>query len=124
MASLTVELVMQNGRVDQDGSLSAFEAALSKFVAQRETETSTLATAVGAILAKHSDRGIAMPVLAALALNSINVQPENYSALEGLLLDYVRENASDKREDGKSFRIGKGKGGGVRAWANIPVDTK
>jgi len=38
-------------------------------------------------------------------------------------MNYVRANASEKREDGKLFRIGKGKGGGVRSWANIPVEA-
>ena len=123
MSNLNVQLVLVNGKVDQDASRDAFEAALSHFVAQHETETATLATAVDAVLANHPNKGIAMPILASLALNTINVQPENFSALSEQLMNYVRANASEKREDGKLFRIGKGKGGGCRRWTDIPVEA-
>jgi hypothetical protein len=121
--SLNVTLVMASGKVDQDATRDAFETAMSQFVAQHETESATLSDAVTSVLAAHPGKGIAMPILASLALASINVQPENYSVLSEQLLNYVRRNASDNRADGKPFRIGKGKGGGVRSWSDIPVEA-
>jgi hypothetical protein len=123
MATLTVTLVSKDGAVDQSASEAAFRTALLNYVAQRETEQSTIAAAVSAQFDKHPGVSINMPALASMVLASLNVQPENFSTLEALALGYVRENASEKREDGKLFRIGKGKGGGVKRWSEIPVEA-
>jgi len=123
MATLTVNLVTKDGAIDQDASRKAFNEALVKYVAERETEQSTIATAVNAQFDKHPGVSINMPALASMTCAALNAQPANFSTLEERCLSYVRENASDKREDGKLFRIGKGKGGGVRRWAEIPVET-
>lgn len=120
---ITVTLVSKDGLVDQDASETAFRTALLNYVANRETEQSTIASAVNAQFDKHPGASINMPALASMTLASLNVQPENYGTLEKLALDYVRENASDKREDGKLFKIGKGKGGGCRRWSDVPVDA-
>lgn len=122
MATLTVTLVSKDGAIDQEASRQEFNKALAQYVTARETEQSTIADAVSSVFDRHPGTPINMPALASMVLASLNVQPENYSALEGLTLGYVRENASEKREDGKLFRIGKGKGGGVRRWSDIPVE--
>ena len=109
MNQITVDLVMENGKVDSEASTEAFESALANFVAQRETEVSTLGAAVISVLQSHPGKGIAMPVLTSLALNSINVQPEAFTALGAATLQYIRDNS--KGED-SLFVVSKGKNGG------------
>jgi hypothetical protein len=121
MASINVTLVTVNGKVDMDASRDAFDAALSAFVVQHETEIATLANAVQGVLSAHPGRGIAMPTLASLALNSINAQPENYSTLTELALQYVRDNAQG---DDSLFVIAKGKGGGVSLRSDTAARAK
>jgi len=124
MDSLTVQLVRHaDGSVDVDGSTASFEAALSDFVAQSETEQSTIAATVNAQFDKHPGTAIKLPNLASMTCAALNAQPVNYTRLEGLALSYVRANASEKREDGKLFRIGRGKGSGVRRWSEIPTEA-
>jgi hypothetical protein len=120
---ITVTLVSKDGSLNQDASEAAFRSAYLNFVAQRETEQSTIADAVGALFDAHQGTSINMPAVASMACAKLNAQPENYSTLTELVLSYVRENASEKREDGKLFRIGKGKGGGVKRWSEIPVEA-
>jgi hypothetical protein len=111
MNELTIELVNKNGKIDHDASLAVFETEYASYIAQHETEVATLSAAVDSILDAHPGKSIAMPVLASMALNSINVQPENFSALEELTLQYMRDNS--KGED-SLFVITKGKGGGLK----------
>jgi hypothetical protein len=121
--TLTVTLVEKDGAVDREGSEKAFSAALTKHLAESETQRKVVADAVLAQFAKFPGTPITMPNLGSMTCAALNAVPANYSTLEGLALDYVRANASDKREDGKLFRIGKGKHGGVQRWSDIPVEA-
>jgi hypothetical protein len=116
--NITTKLVMNGSKIDSAASTAAFETELAKLVTEHETEVSTLGAAVQAVLAAHPGKGIAMPVLASLALNSINVQPESYTSLEAAALQYVRDNAQG--ED-SLFAIVRGPKGGVFLRAEMPV---
>lgn len=122
--NLTVTLVTDKGGVvDVDASEKAFSAALTKHIAETETQQATVADAVNAQFEKFPGQPITMPNLASMVCSALNAQPSNYSVLNERALGYVRANSSDKREDGKLFKIGKGKNGGVCLWSQIPVET-
>ena len=110
MNTITVELVTVGGKVDVEASTSAFDAALSAFVAQHETESATLGAAVQSILSANPGKAIATPVLVSLALNSINVRPENFASLDMLTRQYIKDNSAG---DDSLLCVAKGKGGGI-----------
>jgi hypothetical protein len=116
MATITVKLVMDNGRVDSGASVEAFEAELSKFVAAHETELSSVASAVSAVFDEHLGHSINMPTLSALTAMRLNAQPSNFGALSELVLDYVR---ADAKSASPTYTIRKGKAGGVARIADI-----
>lgn len=123
MATLTVTLVTKDGSIDREASAQAFTAALDKHIAESETQAATVSAAVLAQFEKFPGTPITMPNLGSMVCASLNAVPANYSTLESLALNYVRANHSEKREDGKLFRIGKGKNGGVQRWSDIPVEA-
>lgn len=114
-----------DGSVDETLSHAAFATALTKHIAERETETSTIATAVGEVFDQYLGTSINMPALCNFACAKLNAQPENYKVLSERVAAYVRDNAQGKdtsEKDAKEsiwerpdsmFVIGKGKGGGV-----------
>lgn len=113
--NLTVELVITDGLVDQAASEKAFRTALVKYTAERETELSSIADAVGAVFDAHKGASINMPAVAHYALTGLNAQPENFKTLETRVMEYVRENA---KGDSSIFVIAKGKKGGVTRRAD------
>jgi hypothetical protein len=120
MSNITISLVTKDGSVDQEASRQAFDTALSKYIAERETEESTIAAAVSAVFDKFPGAAVNMPALASMALQHLNALPSNYSTLDEKCKQYVRDNAG-ARESGKLFVIGKGKNGGVKRWADQPA---
>ena len=119
--SLTVDLVEVNGRIDQDASRKAFDTALATRIAEREVETSQIASAVEALFDTYRGKPIAMPALASMAAQKLNAQPENFKVLSERTLDYVRSNS---KGDSSLFVIGKGKGGGCYRRADLPVKSE
>jgi uncharacterized protein YgiB involved in biofilm formation len=118
MSTLTINLVTDKGVVDQKASRQAFESALVKYVAERETELSAIADAVNSVFDEHKGSSINMPAVAGFALQKLNAQPENYKTLETRVMEYVRENA---KGDSSTFVIAKGKKGGVTRRADQPT---
>lgn len=118
MVALNVELVMQNGKVDEEASLNVFQAQLDEFVAQHAVETDTIATAVAALFDKYLGKAIAMPTLSSLVCHRLNASPENHGALSEQTLNYVRANS---KGDDSLFVIVKGQHGGVARRADCPA---
>lgn len=120
MSNLTVTLVRgTDGSIDVRGSLAAFEAALHKHVAERETETATIAAAVNQVfdnLAKTGARAN-MPYVKSATLTVLNALPGNFNELGERVAQYIRDNAGED----KLFTIGKGKGGGVARNSDKPA---
>lgn len=121
--TITTTLVEKDGNLDREASTLAFQAQYDKFVADRRIENEEIAKAVNGYFDRYPGAGINMPALAHGALQTLNAQPANYKSLEKRVLQYVRDNASDERSAGKLFKIGKGVRGGVKRWAEIPVET-
>lgn len=120
-----------SGAVDREACLDKFEAELVKYCAERETEQEVISEAVNAAFDKYHGANITMPALCTFALTKLNAQPENHKILTERVLAYVRDNSQGKTaEDGtverpnSVFVIGKGKNGGVRRRADIPVKTE
>jgi hypothetical protein len=61
---------------------------------------------------------LAMPIVSNYALIRLNAQPENYSALNERVLQYIRDN---KVGDASLFVVSKGKGGGCSRRSDVPV---
>lgn len=121
MQTLNITLARSaDGAVDLDGTLAACRTAVLKFVAERETERETIGAAVAETFDALNGARANMPYVVGQTLRSLNVQPENFKALESLVGSYIRENAGDK-DSGKLFQIGKGKGGGVIRHSDQPV---
>jgi hypothetical protein len=118
MSTLTITLATKDGKIDEKASRLAFDAALVKYVAERETELSAIADAVRTVFDSHKGLSINMPAVAGFALQQLNAQPENYKTLETRVMEYVRENA---KGDSSLFVIAKGKKGGVTRRADQPA---
>lgn len=121
MQTLNITLARHaDGSVNEDATLDAARTAIRLFVAERETETATISAAVSDVFDALNGAKANMPYVVNQTLRELNVQPENYKALETRVAQYIRENAGDK-DSGKLFQIGKGKGGGVLRHADQPV---
>jgi hypothetical protein len=134
MATLTITLVTGSDD-DLAANEAAFRTSYLAFVAEREIEDGNIGDAVHAVFDQYKSASINMPALAGFVLQRLNVQPENFNALEARVMEYVRQNADlheKKAKDGtitqtaeaprtRTFTIGKGKGGGVKRWSDHPV---
>lgn len=107
-----------NGQVDIELTVANFRSGLASFVSQHETEQASIADAVASVFDKHLGKNLTMPVLAGYSLTELNVQPENYTALNVRVVDYIRENS---RGDSSLFTVTKGVNGGVRRRSDIPA---
>jgi methylase of polypeptide subunit release factors len=121
MKTLNIALALTAaGTVDVDASLAAAKSAILNHIAQRETELETVSEAVHSTFDALNGAKANMPYVVGQTLRNLNVQPENFKTLEALVQGFIRENAGD-RDSGKSFNIGKGKGGGVLRWSDQPA---
>lgn len=125
--SLTVELVTAGGHIDQAASEQAFRSALTRRMAELETEQTQIADATAELFDQYRGQPIAMPVLGSLVAQKLNAVPENHAILSERAKEYVRANSQGKVTDGVEerpdslFVIGKGKNGGVSRRADRPA---
>lgn len=120
MTQISITLARHaDGSVNEDATLDACLTAIRLFVAERETELSTVSAAVEETFDSLKGAKANMPYVVNQTLRSLNAQPENFKALSERVASYIRENAGD-RASGKLFNIGKGKGGGVLRWSDQP----
>ena len=131
--SLNVDLVLgADGHIDQAASSAAFQSALVRAVAERETEEVQIAAAVAEVFDQYRGQSIQMPALGSMVAQKLNAQPENFKVLQDRALDYVRTNSQGETPKGGTaerpdslFVIGKGKGGGCYRRADRPAkETK
>jgi hypothetical protein len=135
MATLTITLVSGSDD-DLAANEAAFRTSYLAFVAEREIQDDNIGNAVHAVFDQYKSATINMSARTGFVLHRLNVQPENFKALETRVMEYVRSNAdrhekSDKEtgvitQDAeaprtRTFVIAKGKGGGVRRWIDHPV---
>lgn len=132
MSQITITLVTEGGKVDQDKSEAAFRGALLKYVAERETEGTLIEEAVSALFDQYKGAAINMPAVCSMTAQRLNAQPENFKVLSDRVAEYVRANSQETGNEKEGtlvehpdslFIIAKGKGGGVSRRADRPVKT-
>jgi hypothetical protein len=109
----------EDGSVDVDATVTKFEEALVTYVTENEAGDRLVADAVNAVFDAHKGSRINMPALTALALQHLNVQPENHKALTTRVQQYIRANVGELGT-GKALNSTKGKGGGVCRVSDLP----
>ena len=114
---ITVDVVLEDGKVDELASTQAFQAALSEHIAQYEVESSAISDAVNAVFDQYPGKAIASPTLASLAAMKLNATPANHGSLCERVLDFVRANQGE----GGTLQMRKGKGGGISRVADLPA---
>jgi hypothetical protein len=120
MDTLTTTLVITDGQVDSAATVAAFETALEELVVQRDLAAVGISEAVAEIFAAHKGVAIAMPTLASLTAQKLGAVPENFKAITGRVLDYVRANT---KGDNSLLVSRKGRAGGVSLRADAPVQA-
>lgn len=111
-------VVRSSGSIDVEATVANFRSALSVHLAERETQQATIADAVHTVFDQYKGQTISMPSLTGLALQALNVQPENFGALTERVQEYVREQS---KGEASIFVIAKGKGGGCSRRADKPA---
>jgi hypothetical protein len=111
--TITVELVSSNGALDESASKAAFNAAYAAYAAEHETQESVISDAVNGIFDAHVGQNIKMGTLCHLALTALNVQNENFTALEARVKSFIRSQTK-----AGVFSMVKGAGGGFARVAD------
>lgn len=112
-----------SGSVDAEATLAKFSETLSVYIAERETETAQIQSAVEKVLT--SGARVNMDFLVSAACRELNADAASFKTLGDKVRTFVRENACDATDDGlpsdasKPYHIGRGKGGGVGRWTDI-----
>ena len=126
----------EDGKLDFDKTVEAFSERLIEFEGLCEKEDGAIAEAVHNVFNTKVAKGgsITMDGIVMFALPALNPTSENYAILRDRIKDWVRINADmpeKKSKDGKTvlreaepartraFCVSKGKGGGVKRWADI-----
>jgi hypothetical protein len=137
--SLTFALVLsETGEIDTYASLDRAEQEITKLKAERETETATIADAVRDTFDEHPGTTFNMDAVVFGALRRLNVLPAAHKVMKDKILAYIRENADKAAVKDKAgnvvtpaepkrtrlFSIGKGVGGGVRRWSDVPEEAE
>ena len=125
--SLSIELVLVDGNIDQTASLAAFETALVRRATEREIERTGIAEAVSELFDENLGKSIPMPTVASMVCAKLNVPAESHNVISERVLDYIRAQDQGKVVEGVAerpdslFVVAKGKGGGCGRRADLPV---
>lgn len=125
--SLSIELVLVDGNIEQTASLAAFETALVRRATEREIERTGIAEAVSELFDENLGKSIPMPTVASMVCAKLNVPAESHNVISKRVLGYLRENSQGKTVDGVEERpdsllvTTKGLGGGTSRRADRPA---
>ena len=106
--------------VDVEATVAKFRGEVLNFVAERDIEGAVIGDAINALFTKYPGARLVVPFVQSKVFVALNGQPENSTALNKRILDFIHENSGD-RESGALLGIGKGKGSGVCRWSTTPV---
>ena len=127
--TITVNLVVVNGVLDQAASIVAAESAIVRRAAEMNEEGSRIGDAVAELFAESKGASIALPVVASLVCNRLNVPHQAFSTVSERVMEFVRANAqgtvdkatkAEQRPD-STYLIVKGANGGVCVRADRTV---
>lgn len=126
-----------DGKFNFDATMAKFGDRLLEFGALCEQEEGKIGAAVNKVFDEKVSKGgtINMDAIVTFAMPSMNPNADNYAYLANAIKDWVRLNSDvheKKSKEGvvlreaeaprtRAFYISKGKGGGVRRWADVEV---
>lgn len=133
-AVLTAFVVRDDaGALDFDATMKKFASRITEYEAAVSMESDQIGAAVHAVFDKYPGLSIPMDAVVNFALPDLNPTPDNHAILKERVKQYIRDNADHpeiKDEETKAvitaaepdrtrdFAINKGKGGGVKRWAD------
>lgn len=137
--NLTIVLVKKDGLIDEAASIALFTAELQKTKVAQEMESGQIADAVNAVFDKFKGVSINLPALCTYTMGHLGATPATYNDLVEKVSNYVRDNSDrpaqkDPKDKEKIlvpaeaprtrlFSMNKGKGGGVKRWSDVPVES-
>ena len=80
-----------DGSIDLDGTERKFSGDLIRFQTERELEDEAVGAAVNAVFDQYPGAKLNMPAITSMALQKLNVQPENFKTLTEKVQGYIRE---------------------------------
>lgn len=113
-------VVRKNGVVDTRASQTAFKTELEKLIAQEKADNAVIEDAAHAVFDAQPGKAISMPALISAIVTALGATPETWTELSDKARNYLHINAEG---DKSTFIIAKGKGGGVRRRADIPLSN-
>lgn len=125
------------GKLDFDATVEKFSTRLLEFEAVVGLESEQIGAAVHAVFDRFPGaNSINMDAIVGFALPNLNPTPDNHNILKDRIKDYIRINsdrpekkdkvtkvvlAAGEPDRTRDFHIAKGKGGGVKRWADHPL---
>jgi len=119
-----------DGSVNEDSTVQKFRGALAQFIADRETEESSIATAIEQVLSDNVGTRTNLDFVTGTVARALNATAATYGDLKTKAADYIRQNACNEKDglpvDSKSgevlseprrYFLGKGRDGGVSRWS-------
>jgi hypothetical protein len=114
MAELNDTVVRNDdGTINVDESLVAFEEHLTGLMAQEEALTEGIAREVHAVFNLHLGVALPVPSLTSIVVQRLGVDYTQFKVMTSAVATYVRNNTAE-------FTIAKGKGGGARRNCDTP----
>lgn len=101
----------EGGDVDIESTVSKFRSQLTRLVAMRETEEASIALHVDkAFDAEPAGAYRPEQYLTMKVIHSMGITGDAWLTMSKRIKDYLSENASNKRDSGKTFHVKKGSG--------------
>jgi hypothetical protein len=107
-----VALRATDGTIDVESTLAGVAEQLLALVEAESTLSGSITTAVGCVFDTHKGKVLPMPAVCSLAAGIMGVAPDAYNETVAAIQRHIRSNAT--------FKVAKGKGGGVSRLADAP----
>ena len=123
--TLTVQLALVAGVLDEEGTRANVDAALAKYKSDTSTSREVIEGSLTKVFDTYRGQSINLPILASMAMAHIQAPPSSFPAVEERVKQFVRDNSCTLKtwtsESGKLFTLGKGVRGGVRRASDLPA---
>lgn len=121
MSTIISKFAVRNndGSVDQPATVSKFQSELSAYVAESETEASTIESAVEAALSEKTSLRLDTDYLASQATVRLNTSNDNHKAMVRKVRAFITANSTDLDDSGSPvnpearYHVSRGPGGGT-----------
>jgi hypothetical protein len=120
---LNTYVVRNDNGVDVEATMRKFHGDVVALVSHEENDSEAISNAVTAVFDRYPGASINTDAVIHAALVEMNVGVESSQDMSTKVRKYLQTNSSGKREDGQTFRCGKGVGGGLCRWSEY-IDKK